>query len=48
MWHLNSLSGVSADHSTVDYDYAAGMEDVDSHLVIDSRNAEDAGCGSTD
>jgi len=38
---------VSAVHSTVGYDYAAGMEDADSHLVIDSGNAEVVGCGST-
>ena len=45
---MNSLSGVFADHSVVDYDYTARMEDADSHLVIDSINAEVAGCGSTD
>jgi len=39
---------VSTDHATVDYGYVAGMEDVGSHFVIDSGNAEVAGCGSTD
>jgi len=45
---LNSLSGVSADHSAVDCDHAAGMEGADSHAVVDSGNAEVAGCGSID
>jgi len=45
---LSSLSRVSADHSTVGYDYAARMEDVGSHFGIDFGNAEVAGCGSTD
>jgi len=43
---LNFLSGVSADHSTVE-DYAAGMEGADSHSVVGSGNAEATSCGST-
>ena len=45
---MSSLSEVSADHAAIDYGYIVGMEDVGSHSVTDSGNAEVAGCGSTD
>ena len=39
---------MSADHSAVDYDYAAGMEGADSHFVFGFGKAEVVGCGPSD
>jgi len=42
------LIGASVDHPAIDKSYTAENESVDSHFVVDSRNAEDTDHGSTD